>query len=229
MRTRRGFTLVELLVVIGIIALLISILLPALGRAREQAKQVTCLSNLRQLGMAFVMYTNNNRGKYPRPAVNPLPEDWIYWQQGRDLNQGAIARYIASPRTLASVYRCPSDDVNAHFAANPQYKYSYTVNEMICGYSGVNHPTLSTSKIVNAAEKILLIDESADTIDDGCWAWQSQLGDGRNVISNRHDKTKETVKNPDAGRGNAGFCDGHGEFIERRASFDPRHYDPSVR
>ena len=75
---RFSFTLIELLVVIAIISILASLLTPALGRARNSAKQTSCANNLRQLGMAFALYVNENDGVLP-PYPQPSPGPGYWW------------------------------------------------------------------------------------------------------------------------------------------------------
>jgi prepilin-type N-terminal cleavage/methylation domain-containing protein/prepilin-type processing-associated H-X9-DG protein len=74
-RSKSGFTLIELLVVIAIIAILASLLLPALAKAKESGKRVACINNQRQLGLSVLMFVDDNDGKYPiRQAPNRWPE-----------------------------------------------------------------------------------------------------------------------------------------------------------
>src|SRR5437016_14073445 len=87
---RRAFTLLELLVVIGIIAVLIASLLPAMRVANEQSKSLQCLSNLRELGLAAQMYVMRNHGYYPIAYTDVSSESWDFKIENGQLLPGIL-------------------------------------------------------------------------------------------------------------------------------------------
>jgi prepilin-type N-terminal cleavage/methylation domain-containing protein len=111
-RSSKAFTLVELLVVIGIIAVLLSILLPAVGRVRDGARSTVCASNTKQLMTAFLAFAHDHRGRLPGnfwdgTSSDPSMRSWLVhcnepWTNAPQT--GTIYRYLKDP----SVYRCPS-------------------------------------------------------------------------------------------------------------------------
>ena len=147
---RRGFTLVELLVVIGIIALLVSILLPALNKAREDAKRVRCLSNERQLVMAWQMYASDNKGKLVGSNTPGWPTTpWWYWAAGGNsletLYNGKLWPYLKN----YEVYKCPNDRV--------MYTHTYSINGYLAGENGDR--VFTTGAIKKAFATFVFIEE----------------------------------------------------------------------
>ncbi len=120
----QGFTLIELLVVIAIIAVLAAMIMPALGRAKAQAKMTVCLNNLRQIGAGFMMYTDDHDGKFP-PSHVTNDDDTGVWQSetfftigGKQGTGNGVSRIHMTPaanRPLneyiksSETFRCPED------------------------------------------------------------------------------------------------------------------------
>jgi len=118
----RGFTLVELLVVIGIIALLISILLPSLNRARETANRVKCSSNLRQIGQAILLYSNDSKGPYPRT---------IYAGAGQPMTLGATGINVQGYSATTGLAAGATDPFNGACTVVAEYGFSNNVPQAL--------------------------------------------------------------------------------------------------
>jgi prepilin-type N-terminal cleavage/methylation domain-containing protein/prepilin-type processing-associated H-X9-DG protein len=117
--TRRAFTLIELLVVIAIISILAAILFPAFAQAREKARQAACLSNVKQLGLAFMQYTQDNDERLPgctHISTNGQNQvgGWMYFTSAGNFlpEMGSIYPYTKS----RGIYVCPDDSaaINSH-------------------------------------------------------------------------------------------------------------------
>jgi prepilin-type N-terminal cleavage/methylation domain-containing protein/prepilin-type processing-associated H-X9-DG protein len=173
--TYGGFTLIELLVVIAVIAILMAILMPALNNAREQGKRVVCLSNLKQLGLAWVMYADDNNGKIVNSDVSytgnpPVTTWWVHWpDKGSDstieqweiaIKKGQLWPYCRN----VHLYKCPN--------AARQRRLTYTIADSMNGYCGWDAYTpklkiKNRDQIRRASERMVFLGE--DPVSPGTW------------------------------------------------------------
>jgi prepilin-type N-terminal cleavage/methylation domain-containing protein/prepilin-type processing-associated H-X9-DG protein len=127
---RRAFTLVELLTVIAIIAILAALLLPALGRSKAKAYNLACMNNLRQLGIATRLYSDNNQERLPSAEIlptqpidpqNPLPRIC-------DLLASYVERTAGTNTISATVFKCPVDKKGRFAAEGSSYEWNAELN-----------------------------------------------------------------------------------------------------
>lgn len=198
----RAFTLIELLVVISIIALLLSLLAPSLGRARALARRVVCAHNLKQVGLALDMYTHDHDGAYPcaQDPVSTQPAYWLWMGRGwRRWVQPYLSTVIDANNP--SVLLCPADRTDPVKYESTSYSYSMAfyhspeqIDAMKAAADTYSNPQPSIAQrvgdVASPSEKILLGEWMSNHVpvegDQGWWDWRGTrnflLADGQAVF-----------------------------------------------
>lgn len=205
---QNGFTLIELLVVIGIIAVLAALIFPVFAKAREKARQTSCLSNLRQLGLAVTMYVQDYDEQMPGTWDNVNGNNqiggWMFYRNFPNVNpgdydptQGSVYPYVRN----RALFKCPSD--------SSRQDDSYAINAFLGSFPTTLgfHEGIPVSELAAPDQTFLLVEESSNankSTDDGY-----QIPPG-NVPSERHNDGS-----------NFAFCDGHAKWLPRERAVFP--------
>lgn len=228
---RKGFTLIELLVVVAIIAVLAAILFPVFARARENARRASCMSNMKQIGLGLMQYTQDNDERYPPNSACTgavAPENCAGGLPVRDQSQpfgkfrifgtGSGSGYYPTwmdfifPYTKSlQVYICPSHTTAAN---QPSYGYSrviggYQDSYVKFGGPGGEYVPISLAAITRPSEVITIIDYSNN------YAHVTTPYTVRsNAVSDAPDNNKAVAPHLDGG--NAVYADGHVKWRSRQ-------------
>ncbi len=221
---KKSFTLIELLVVIAIIAILASMLLPALSKARAKARAISCLNNLKQCGLGFIMYSNDAEG-YIATAISDNPDhlDWycpwsyIYTMDGiyartRTINGGCFSNGLIPEGVMS----CP-DTAKIKVIDGPWYTYALVRDNPWYGAlpngtvaRGDGFIAYKPDKCQTSANKIYLSGDSgwrmsgdSRNYKNGCYYAVSRASGGEGAPAARH-----------AGKANTLFADGHASALE---------------
>jgi len=221
MRRKCGFTLIELLVVIAIIALLMGILLPALGRARDQARTIGCRSNLKQYGIGLRMYLDDNQYNFPDAHTWLRSESHNYVRKGEEPD-GVFWQYLED----LDVHMCPKFAMLAKGTNWEDTAVSYVMNsyvgrggEIWSSWLGADVTGVAKeTEVYNASRVAVFMEENTWTIEGYS---DYPFNDTHFTVGNwsRQIDNYATFHNApgdlDKGGCNLVFVDGHAEFLPR--------------
>jgi prepilin-type N-terminal cleavage/methylation domain-containing protein/prepilin-type processing-associated H-X9-DG protein len=213
--SKRAFTLIELLVVIAIIAILASLLLPALSKAKLKAQSIGCMNNIKHLSLALMMYEDDHNNYFINnfgiPQTRATRQNWVNnvlsWDANEEntnniyLTNGKIAPYVGQS---IGVFKCPSDN---SVAANGPRNRSVAMNSLVgdCGeltnrFNPAYMQFYKSGDIPNPSGIFVFLDEHPDTINDGFFVNRLEEYKWGNLPGSYHN-----------GGGNFSFADGHAE------------------
>lgn len=189
---RRGFTLIELLVVIAIIAILAAILFPVFAKAREKARQTSCLSNVKQVGVAFQMYSQD----YDEMACPPYTAANTF--------VSLLNPYVKNTQ----IFKCPSSPATSEWIND-----AHTYDTCWTNGADVLNPC---SYIMNANifwTKLGTLTNTAETLQYSDGIWVGTDGSGATLVASQIDRVTRACRHN--GGANCGFFDGHAKWINQ--------------